>query len=407
MDDIAIKVENLSKSFNIPTEKNNSLKSYFLNPFSLFYNKKKKFQALKDINFEVKRGEFVGIIGRNGSGKSTLLKILSNIYKPDSGRIFVNGQIVSFLELGVGFNPELSASENIYLNGTILGMGRDYINNNFNDIVKFAELEEFLQMPIKNFSSGMIVRLAFSIAIKAKADIFLLDEIMEVGDTGFQKKSHDVLKELKKQDKTIIVISHNLKNIENFCDRVILFDQGNKVLEGDFNTVLYEYNNIINKNLNKKILNKNDYLNNRNNKKIEFVSLKLYKQNRETYSLISNDFCKVEIIAKSIQEINKLTVSCHFMTEKDVSVVYLRKKFDNIFINKGQTFKICFEQKLNFVSGRYKCFLAIGPKDLSPRSYYDNNFSGSKQPISFSVSNSNNKLGFIDLKSKIYLIKNK
>ena len=225
MSDIAIKVEKLNKSFNIPLEKKTSLKDYFLHPLSIFKNKTRKFEALKDISFEIKKGEFVGIIGRNGSGKSTLLKILSSIYEPDSGNIEINGKVVSFLELGVGFNPELSARENVYLNATILGMGRDFIKQNFDEIIKFAELENFVEMPLKNFSSGMAVRLAFSIAMKANADIYLLDEVMAVGDAVFQRKCFEYFERIKKENKTIFLVSHSMKDVLQICGKCILFEK--------------------------------------------------------------------------------------------------------------------------------------------------------------------------------------
>ncbi len=221
--DIAIKLENVSKSFYIPTEQKNTIKSYFLNPFHK--PKLRKFDALKDISFEVKRGEFLGIIGRNGSGKSTLLKLIAGIYEPDSGKITVNGKIVPFLELGVGFNPELSGRENIFLNGTILGMSRKYLEEKFDEIVNFAEVRDFIDMPLKNYSSGMQVRLAFAITTVTDGDIYLMDEVLAVGDANFQEKCFKVLKNLISAGKTIVFVSHDLESIDKFCDRVILLSE--------------------------------------------------------------------------------------------------------------------------------------------------------------------------------------
>lgn len=215
----AIEIKNVSKTFYIPTEKRETVRSYFLTPFRRL--RKKKFHALKNISFKVKKGEFLGIIGRNGSGKSTLLKLIAGIYMPDKGKIKVNGKIVPFLELGVGFNPELSGRENVFLNGTILGMSRKYLEKKFDEIVNFAEVREFIDMPLKNYSSGMQVRLAFSIAIQADADIYLLDEVLAVGDASFQLKCFDVLKRLKKLQKTILYVSHSEESIRRHCTQVV------------------------------------------------------------------------------------------------------------------------------------------------------------------------------------------
>ena len=237
--DIAIKVENLYKNFKIPHEKHTSLKSATLNVF-----KRKKYtlhKAAVDINFEVKKGEFFGIIGQNGCGKSTLLKMLAKIYVPDKGKITINGKLSPFLELGVGFNPELSARDNIYLNGVILGLTRKEIDNKLNEIIAFSELEEFIDQKLKNFSSGMQVRLAFSVAIQAHADILLVDEVLAVGDAEFQKKCFDVFRDLKKKGKTIVFVSHGMNSIEEFCDRVMLINDAKIVDIGEPKRVIYSY----------------------------------------------------------------------------------------------------------------------------------------------------------------------
>jgi ABC-type polysaccharide/polyol phosphate transport system ATPase subunit len=217
--DIAISVKNLSKTFKIPHERKMRLKDYFLRPFSKTIYK--RFDALRDISFDVKKGEFVGIIGRNGSGKSTLLKMLAGVYQPETGSVDVYGNLVPFLELGVGFNPELSGRENVYLNGTILGMTKKEIAAKYKEIVKFAELEEFMETQLKHYSSGMQVRLAFAIAIQAKGDVYLLDEILAVGDAGFQIKSQQEILNLKESGKTIVFVSHDHSSISKFADKVV------------------------------------------------------------------------------------------------------------------------------------------------------------------------------------------
>lgn len=225
---IAIRVEYVSKMFKIPHEKHTSLKSAAINLFS----KKtfEKFDALQNINFEIKKGEFFGIIGRNGSGKSTLLKILAGIYIPTNGKVVINGKLSPFLELGVGFNPELTGSENLFLGGAILGLSREDVFEKFDKIVKFAELEEFIDTKLKNYSSGMQVRLAFSLAISAHAEILLMDEVLAVGDTNFQAKCIKEFINYKKEGKTVVLVTHDLSTAERYCDRLMYLESG-KIVE--------------------------------------------------------------------------------------------------------------------------------------------------------------------------------
>jgi ABC-2 type transport system ATP-binding protein len=229
-DDIAIKVDDVSKLFEIPHQRVNTLKEYFINPFRKV--NKDVFKALNDVNFEINKGEFVGIIGRNGSGKSTLLKMLAGIYSPTDGSIEVQGHLIPFLELGVGFNPELTGRENIFLNGTILGMSRKFLKEKFDEILDFAEIREFIDLQVKNYSSGMLMRLAFSVAIQARADIYLLDEILSVGDTAFQKKSLNKMLELLKSGATVILVSHSHEDVKKYCKRVIWIDKGKVMYDG-------------------------------------------------------------------------------------------------------------------------------------------------------------------------------
>jgi len=228
--EVAIRVEGLSKTFHVPHEKHTSLKAAAIHLF----NKKsyEKFEALKGISFEVKKGEFFGIIGRNGSGKSTLLKILAGIYVPDSGEVSVSGKLSPFLELGVGFNPELTGRENLFLGGAILGLTRQEVVEKFDKIVAFAELEEFIDMKLMNYSSGMQVRLAFSLAINVHAEILLMDEVLAVGDTNFQGKCLDEFNKYKKEGKTVILVTHDIEVVKKYCDRALLLRQG-KIVDID------------------------------------------------------------------------------------------------------------------------------------------------------------------------------
>ncbi|MBI2588512.1 ABC transporter ATP-binding protein [Candidatus Berkelbacteria bacterium] len=220
-----IEAEKITKTFKLPHEKVDSLRE----GIATFYKPKtyETFMALQDVSFDVKEGEFLGIIGRNGSGKSTLLKILAGIYQPDNGKVKIKGKISPFLELGVGFNPELTARENVFLNGIVLGLSHRQIEKKYPGIVEFAGLEKFMDAKLKNFSSGMQVRLAFSVAKEAPADIFLIDEALAVGDVEFQEKCLGLFYGLKKAGKTIIFVSHDLGTMQDIADRILLLEQGN------------------------------------------------------------------------------------------------------------------------------------------------------------------------------------
>ena len=240
--DIAIHVSNLSKSFKLPTERAFGLKQAIFNRIRGVKGFKKQ-SVLNDINLDIKKGEFIGIVGRNGSGKSTFLKTLAGIYYPEKGEIIINGSLIPFIELGVGFNPELTGRENVYLNGALLGFSRSEVDNMYDKIWKFAELEEFQDQKLKNYSSGMQVRLAFSIAIRAKGDILLLDEVLAVGDAAFQKKCEDYFRSLH-GNQTVVLVTHSMENITRFCDRAILIEKGKIVLDDNPKIVAKAYKNL-------------------------------------------------------------------------------------------------------------------------------------------------------------------
>ena len=222
---IAVKVDHVSKFFKLPTEASQSLRTTMVNRFKGIKGYKEQ-HVLKDISFEVEKGDFFGILGRNGSGKSTLLKIISQIYVPEHGSVTVNGKLVSFIELGVGFNPELTGRENVYLNGALLGFSREEIDEMYDDIVDFAELREFMNQKLKNYSSGMQVRLAFSVAIKAQGDVLILDEVLAVGDEAFQRKCNDYFIERKKSGKTTILVTHDMGAVKKYCNKAVLIEHG-------------------------------------------------------------------------------------------------------------------------------------------------------------------------------------
>ncbi len=238
----AIIVHNVSKNFVLPHERITTVKSAFT---SLLKKRTKRTievqHALRNVSIEIKEGEFFGIVGRNGSGKSTLLKMLAGIYQPSQGEIEVRGKLVPFIELGVGFNPELTGRENVYLNGALLGFSKKEIDAQYDDIVTFAELEKFMDQKLKNYSSGMQVRLAFSMATRAKADILLVDEVLAVGDADFQRKCFEYFRTLKRTGKTVVFVSHDMNAVREYCDRAMLIEKSEVVTVGDVNKIATAY----------------------------------------------------------------------------------------------------------------------------------------------------------------------
>ena len=294
MSDTVIKVENLSKKYILGHQKqekyialrdviSNSVKS-ILKPNSKNKDAREEFWALKDVSFEIKQGDRVGIIGRNGAGKSTLLKILSRITEPTQGQIKIKGRVASLLEVGTGFHPELTGRENIFLNGAILGMGKVEIKKKFDEIVAFAEVEKFLDTPVKRYSSGMYVRLAFAVAAHLEPEILVVDEVLAVGDATFQKKCLDKMQEVAKEGRTILFVSHNMAAIRNLCKNGIFLERGTIKQIGNINQVADDYQNISQLNLIKNQEYKLKYF---------FVEkVKIYSPN----SPVIKPFAKTEIV---------------------------------------------------------------------------------------------------------------
>ncbi len=226
-----VEISELTKSFKIPLEASSGVKQQLIN---ILKGRKgyRVFTPLKDISFTINEGDFFGIVGRNGSGKSTLLKTIAGIYTPNSGNVKVHGSLVPFIELGVGFNPELTGRENIFLNGALLGFSHEEMESMYRAIVEFAELEDFMEERLKNYSSGMQVRLAFSIAIRAHADILLLDEVLAVGDEAFQKKCYSYFDKLKREKRTVILVTHDMAAVERFCTKAVFIEDGHVKMIG-------------------------------------------------------------------------------------------------------------------------------------------------------------------------------
>ena len=239
-----INLEKVSMKFNLAIEKNFSMKQAFIDLFTKNKDKRnEEFWALTDVNFHVKKGEVVGLIGSNGAGKSTLLKIVSGVMKPTSGKVTVNGVISPMIELGAGFDPELNARENIYLNGSILGYSKKFIDEKFEEIVEFSELKDFLEVPVKNFSSGMTAKLAFSIATVVNPEILIVDEILSVGDIKFQEKSKKKMMEMINGGTTVLYVSHSLESIRDLCTKVVWLEHGKVIKVGETKKICEEYYN--------------------------------------------------------------------------------------------------------------------------------------------------------------------
>lgn len=304
--EIAIKVEGVYKDFILPHELNNNLKQKILHPLKRTTSEKQ--HALKNISFEVNKGEFFGIVGRNGSGKSTLLKVLAQIYTPTKGNVSINGSLTPFIELGVGFNPELTGRENIYMNGAMLGFNKKEVNEMYDEIVEFAELEKFMDQKLKNYSSGMQVRLAFSIAIRAKTDILIIDEVLAVGDSNFQRKCYRTFNTLKEEGRTIVFVSHNMADVERYCDRVVVLDAGNQLATCDPTEA-----------------------------KVRYFQLNDSSEHSKKESSLNNQFIRWgsgEFITKKVETIkNNGAKSSSFSIGEDVGI---KMTFDNISLSNKQ-----------------------------------------------------------------------
>jgi ABC-2 type transport system ATP-binding protein len=360
--EIAISVNDLHKSFRLPTEKSTSLKQTFVNRMRGIKGYKEQ-KVLKGLSFEIEKGDFFGIVGRNGSGKSTLLKLLAGIYVPDKGSIAVNGSLVPFIELGVGFNPELTGRENVYLNGALLGFSNGEIDKMYNDIVDFAELHEFMNQKLKNYSSGMQVRLAFSIAIKAQGDILVLDEVLAVGDSAFQQKCFDYFADAKRQRKTIVLVSHSMSSVQRFCNKAILIDRGKIVENSSVSIVASKYENLFIDDINNEMV-KDGKTTMGTSKSLKFEVKVSFIQNKGTKTaIVARQPFKVKIDVLSKINMRRLNIGLNIRDAFD-NVVFstdMRLLNDNqeIGIKENQRKEITFDIENYFTNGEYVVDIAM------------------------------------------------
>ena len=354
--EIAIKVEHLRKSFRIPLESSNGIKQKLIN---IFKGRKGycDFTPLEDISFEIEKGDFFGIVGRNGSGKSTLLKTIAGIYSPTDGLVQVNGSLVPFIELGVGFNPELTGRENVFLNGALLGFSHDEMEAMYDDIVDFAELHNFMDERLKNYSSGMQVRLAFSIAIRAQGDILLLDEVLAVGDEAFQQKCFTYFAELRKRKCTVILVTHDMGAVQRFCTKAMMIDKGKIVKIGNTAEVTGEYQLLNNRLASKKNKNKD-----KDSKFGEEAIDTEISMNNTGDSLIFN----IDFKAKTLIEDGVVTV---MMNNANGEAIYRWASDDDgskgLIIREGETLNLKLELENIFPDGEFSIQLGVKKLDRS------------------------------------------
>jgi len=352
--DLAISVKNVSKTFRIAHEKRMRLKDYFLRPFSKV--KFSRFDALKDISFDIKKGEFVGIIGRNGSGKSTLLKILAGVYIADEGEVQISGKLVPFLELGVGFNPELTGRENVYLNGTILGMTNKEIKYKYHEIVDFSELSEFMDTQLKHYSSGMQVRLAFAIAIQAKGDIYLLDEVLAVGDAGFQAKSQAEILKLIKNGKTIIFVSHDHNVVQKLSDKVIWLNKSKVAEIADtpktIMNVIKKYLQIFSD------VEEGEYMKKGDNLQLDLLMQDANGNQTKVFEKNDQFFLRISYAYSGVNDISNLNVGFAILNDLGVTIFGTNTFAQKIKLSQPSS-EIVFEiPNLNLLAGNY--FIQLG-----------------------------------------------
>lgn len=364
MRELAVKVEHLTKTFKIPTEASSGVKQKLIN-----YLKGKKgyreFTPLKDVSFEIEKGDFFGIVGRNGSGKSTLLKSIANIYTPTKGGVHVNGTLVPFIELGVGFNPELTGRENVFMNGALLGFSHTEMVAMYDEIVEFAEIKDFMDEKLKNYSSGMQVRLAFSIAVKAEGDILLLDEVLAVGDEAFQRKCNNYFYDLKRNKKTVILVTHSMEAVRNLCNKAVLIDEGKIVASGNPDEVAGQYSKMF----------QEEYIEQKQSEEVpekkavpssdvSIEAIRIIEDEKDTNVVGFRKDFSIEFTITASKEYENLVMGVHLVNQAGQTVTAISTKTfrDKLHMHKGtNTYK--FDIQNIFAEGGYSLNVAIMQRD--------------------------------------------
>lgn len=362
---LAIEIENIHKSFRLYHEKNRTLKGTILRGRKTNFE---EFTALKNISFRIYRGETIGIIGENGSGKSTLLKLLANIIRPGKGQIKVEGRVSALLELGAGFHPELTGRDNIYLNGSILGLSNKEITEKYDRIVSFAELEHFIDIPIKNYSSGMYMRLGFAIAINVDPDILIIDEVLAVGDQSFQAKCFEKINEFKRNKKTIILVSHDLDAINNVCDRAILLDKGIILADGKSEKVIQDYRALIEE---RKQGSESDQIPDQSErfgtKDAEILSIALFNSNNEKIKKVhSGEKAEIRIDIKVNKKLESPIFGMIIRSEDGLYIYDTNTFWQGIktgSFEAGDLIQVSFDQNIHLMRGKYFVSPAIAYSD--------------------------------------------
>jgi len=428
--DIAISIKSVSKKYKIRHEKIPSLKQTILKLKRATYE---EFLALDNVSFSVKHGETCGLIGPNGSGKSTLLKLMAKIIQPTSGEIIVNGPLSALLELGAGFHPDLTGRENIYINAAILGMKKRNVDKKLNDIIEFSGLERFIDTPVKNYSSGMYMRLGFSVAINVNPDILLVDEVLAVGDQAFQAKCYKVIYDFMKSGKTIIIVSHDLETISDLCSKVIFMKDGKLIDMGKpldivakyrayieelekkriieqqrterkkiFKTVIEDNRKVIDGEEISKLSNLSidgETINRFGSGDAEIKSVKLLDEKNKQM-----DFCKygdnLKIVCEILfRETVKGPIFGIMITDPKNNIIYgTNSRLNNMktgWFKKGDLVKVIYKQKVNLIGGEYYITLAVGYSDNKTYCDWVNNIA------TINVINKNIAEGIADLDSKI------
>lgn len=380
MSDTVIRVENLSKKYiinhqqregytalrDVITNKVKSIGALIQNPKSKISNSQEDFWALKDISFEIKQGDRVGLIGRNGAGKSTLLKILSRITEPTKGSINIKGRIASLLEVGTGFHPELTGRENIYLNGAILGMSKLEIERKFDEIVAFAEIEKFLDTPVKRYSSGMYVRLAFAVAAHLEPEILIVDEVLAVGDLKFQNKCLGKMEEVGKEGRTVLFVSHNMSTVSHLCTRGILLESGTVYSDTNAEKAISMY---LEKSYNLAqelpLVHRKDRSGSGKVKTSSFRILNEEKQEESVLQSGKNYYFEIGYLNYTENILSDIVVSLDFYDEKGVRVLLIRSSFTNsvLTINPDEGYILCGLKNLPLANSLYRVSIYLSQAD--------------------------------------------